>query len=120
MRTLFGVALVGMLALVGGAGADDKKDEKIDGKKLVGKWEPKEAAGKAVIEFTKDGKLSITAGPDVKYEGTYKVEGTKLTLTIKAGENEVKKSATILKLTDDLLEAEGEDGKKMFTRIKAK
>ena len=120
MRTLIGCAMVVVLAVAGGAGADEK--DKIDGKKLVGTWEPNEAKGDAkhVIEFTKDGKLNIKAGAEVKYEGTYTLDGNKLSLTVKAGENEIKKMATILKLTDEVLEADGDDGKKSFKRIKEK
>lgn len=122
MRAILGCGLAAVLIFTAGLSADDKKDEKIDVKKLVGKWELKEAKGdaKRAIEFTKDGKLNIKAGAEVKYEGTYKLDGNKLSLTVKAGENEIKKMATILKLTDEVLEAEGDDGKKSFKRIKEK
>jgi uncharacterized protein (TIGR03066 family) len=122
MRILLAGAMAAMFTLVAGAGADDKKTDKIDGKKLVGKWEPSEAKAdpKIVIEFTKDGKLNFLAGKDVKYAGTYKLDGNKLSFTIKAGENEVTKMVTVLKLTDDIMEAEGEMGKKTMKRIKEK
>src|ERR1700722_615303 len=73
MRVILGCALVA--SLVSGVAADD---EKIDTKKLIGKWEPKEenSKGKVMIEFSKDGKLTVTfSGKEDKIEGTYKVEG---------------------------------------------
>jgi uncharacterized protein (TIGR03066 family) len=59
MRGILGLALVVGMGLA--AGADDK-DTKIDGKKLIGKWTPDSAPKevKAVIEFTKDGKVNVT------------------------------------------------------------
>jgi uncharacterized protein (TIGR03066 family) len=122
MRTLMGGAMVAMLALVGGSNADDKKDEKVDGKKLIGKWEPKEVKGdrKIVIEFTKAGKMNVSADSGAAFEGTYQLDGKKLTFQIKLGENEVKKTVTIIKLTDDEFESEGDDGKKSFRRMKEK
>jgi len=122
MQKLLGFAAIAVLVVGTGAAADDKKDEKFDAKKLVGKWEPTDAKAdlKMVIEFTKEGKLNIAAGEDVKYTGTYKLDGAKLTFVVKAGENEVTKSITVLKLTDEILEAEGEMGKKTMKRIKEK
>ena len=54
MRIVLGCALVVVMAC--GATA---ADEKIDAKKLVGKWEPKEKKekGNFVVEFQKDGKI---------------------------------------------------------------
>jgi uncharacterized protein (TIGR03066 family) len=122
MRMLMGGAMIVMLALVGGGQADDKKDEKIDGKKLIGKWEPKEAKGdrKIAIEFTKDGKMNVSADSGAAFEGTYQLDGKKLTFQIKLGENEVKKTVTVIRLTDDEFESEGDDGKKAFRRMKGK
>ena len=58
MRTILGTGLVLAFALV--AGAEDKKDEKIDGKLLVGKWKQYEPAKGAQLtaEFTADGKFT--------------------------------------------------------------
>jgi uncharacterized protein (TIGR03066 family) len=122
MRMRMGGAMIVMLALVGGGQADDTKDEKIDGKKLIGKWEPKEAKGdrKIAIEFTKDGKMNVSADSGAAFEGTYQLDGKKLTFQIKLGENEVKKTVTVIRLTDDEFESEGDDGKKAFRRMKGK
>jgi uncharacterized protein (TIGR03066 family) len=127
MRAILGVALVAVMGLAAGADdKDDKKDSKIDGKKLIGKWTPKDAKKDAglVIEFTKDGKLILyvdIAGKTEKVEGTYKLDGNKLTLAIKFGEKENKETLTILRLTDEELESEDSKGQKeTLIRAKAK
>jgi len=119
MRVILGCALVA--SLVSGVAADD---EKIDTKKLIGKWEPKEenSKGKVMIEFSKDGKLTVTfSGKEDKIEGTYKVEGSKVTVRLKDDGKETTKSFTILKLTDTAMTTKDDDGKEeMFLRIKDK
>ena len=124
MRTLLGMSLV--VALSGGLSA---ADEKIDAKKLIGKWEPKDtkdpAGRKFVIEFAKDDKVTLTAGEpgkDFKAEGTYKLDGNKLTLTIKFGEKEEKMTRTVSKLTDtELVSKDDKEGKEdTLVRVKEK
>ena len=99
-------------------------DDKIDAKKLVGKWTPKNETGKMVVEFTKDGKMTVVTVVDRKehkMEGTYKVDGKKLVMTVKAGEKEVERIRTIFDLTDTELITTDENGKKEFAvRIKDK
>jgi uncharacterized protein (TIGR03066 family) len=99
-------------------------DEKIDTKKLVGKWTPKKEAGAMVVEFAKDGKLTVVTVVDQKehkMEGTYKVDGRKLIMTVKAGEKEVERTRTIFDLTDTELITTDENGKKEFAiRVKNK
>jgi uncharacterized protein (TIGR03066 family) len=80
MRTLLGCTLVALVAC--SLSAEDKKDEKIDAKKLVGKWrlkDDKEAA--MVMEFGKDGTLTTTVtfdGKELKKTAvSYRVEGTR-------------------------------------------
>lgn len=121
MRAILGGVLMAALAVTAGATADDKA-EKIDAKKLVGKWEPKEGKQKFVMEFTKDGKAIFTAGDDFKAEGTYKVDGNKLTMTMKLGDKEQTKTRTILKLTDTELTSKDTEKEKEDTlvRVKAK
>jgi uncharacterized protein (TIGR03066 family) len=123
MRTILGLALVAVMGLVagGGAGADDK-DTKIDGKKLIGKWTPKEGKEKFVVEFTKDGKMTFTGGGDkeLKLDGTYKLDGNKLVMTMKFGDKEEKMTRTITKLTDtELTSKDDKDGKEdTLVRVK--
>jgi uncharacterized protein (TIGR03066 family) len=114
VRTLLGCALVASLFTVSGFAAD----EKIDVKKLVGKWEPTDAKKKLVIEFAADGKLTATS--EATLTGTWKLEGNKLTLMFKAGENEIKDTITITKLTDDELVAEDEKKEKKQTMKRVK
>src|SRR5262245_3327925 len=101
-------AVVCAIVFVAGASADDKK---IDPAKLLGKWElTKSESGNApkgaIIEFMKDNKMSINVdfnGKSLKLEGTYKVDGDKLTVTIKPpdGGKEDSDTDTIKSLTDD-------------------
>lgn len=125
MRPIAGVALGLVVAVAAGGPADDKGG-KIDAKKLVGKWEPKEQKKDAriTIEFTKDGKMNITAARDGKEDkvvGSYKLEGDQLAIHLKVGEKEAKDTVTVTKLTDDEWEGKGKDGKlESFKRVKAK
>ncbi len=99
-------------------GEEKKVDAKDDGRseRLVGSWEMQDADlakidGKATFEFTKDGKakMSIEIGKQkpILIEGTYKVDGEKLTLVAKKGEKDASEvvaiktiSATELVLVD--------------------
>ena len=126
MRAILGCGLAAILILTAAVGAEDKKEEKIDGKKLLGKWEPGEAKKGAdvVIEFLKDGKLAITAnaaGKEFKVDGTYKLTGNKLELAMSFMGQDKTDTATVLKLTDDELVTEDSKGKKeTLKRLKAK
>ena len=119
MRTILGCALGVLMAACCVLSADDKKDEKIDAKKLVGKWTPKDEKNKKgadsiVIEFTKDGKATVRAsrdGKDFTLEGTYKLDGNKLTTTMKLGDMERMQTRTISKLTDTELVSSDDKGK---------
>jgi len=124
MRAMLGCTL-GLL-LCCAVSAEDKKDEKVDAKKLIGKWEPKEKkeGASVVIEFAKEGKLAITfggKGKDVTIDGTYKVDGNKLTTTLKVGDKERSDTSTVTKLTDTELMMKDEKGKEdTLVRIKDK
>jgi uncharacterized protein (TIGR03066 family) len=103
-----------------------RAEEKIDAKKLVGKWEPSASSKeKFTIEFTSDGKMSFVGGEggkDMKGEGTYKLDGNKIMLTIKIGDETRKMTRTISKLTDtELTSKDDESGKEdTLVRIKEK
>src|SRR4249920_2428367 len=100
-------ALAVAAVFVGAAAADDKK---IDAAKLVGKWKltkstDENAPKDALVEFTKDNKLIITAtieGKPFEMKGTYKVDGDKLTvaLTPPDGGKAEEDTDTIKSLTD--------------------
>jgi len=94
-----------VLALVGGVAA---ADDKIDAKKLLGKWEHKEMM--FVVTFAKDGKVAIEGG-DLKIDGTYKLDGSKLTMKIKFGDEEKEMKRTITKLSDTELTSTDDDKK---------
>jgi uncharacterized protein (TIGR03066 family) len=116
MRLLTAAVAV-LLALAFAAGADDKKDKasKIDKSKLVGTWKfvktdaedapPK--GSKLQVEFTRDGKMTMTLTfleRDHKSTGTYKVDGDKITRTLKGPKTrERTETATIKELTDKKL-----------------
>ena len=110
MRLIIGAILV--LTLAGASATAVAGDDKVDGKKLIGKWEPKDA--KIVIEFTDKGKLTMSideGGKTEKIEGTYKLDGNKLDVVISFGGKEQKETLTIKKLTDDELVTTDSKGK---------
>lgn len=121
------VAALCMVVVVGFATAQDKKEaKKFDSAKLVGTWEVTKGMPKgAIIEMTKDGKMTFTAdlgGKELKLEGSYKLDGEKLALTIKTPDGmEIAESLTIKELTDDKLVTLDKDGKEdELTKKKAK
>ncbi|MDY3557602.1 TIGR03066 family protein [Gemmata sp. JC673] len=117
--------LMGCLVLVfcGPLVADDKKDEKIDPAKLLGKWAAKERE-LVVIEFLKDGKLVLRYGEAEKeaaFDGTYKLDGNKLTVNAQPGGKEEKSTVTIKKLTDSEMVVISDTGKDVvMNRVKGK
>jgi uncharacterized protein (TIGR03066 family) len=111
MRSLIAVAVV--FAFAGYAGAE----EKIDTKKLIGKWEPAKPdpkEPKMVLEIKDGGKftISVTVGDKTeKIEGTYKVDGNKVTVESKIGDKVEKETYTITKLTDTEMVSKDSKGK---------
>jgi uncharacterized protein (TIGR03066 family) len=97
------------------AAAEDKKDDKIDAKLLVGKWSPRDKKdGTFVVEFTKGGKAKFSGavdGKEMKSEGTYKTDGNRVRLTMSLGEKVETTVRTVTKLTDDELTSRDEKGK---------
>jgi uncharacterized protein (TIGR03066 family) len=119
MRVVIGIAL--LVGPTGGTRAEDK----IDVTKLIGKWEVVSDKGpKIVVEYAADGKLTGTisaAGQEHPLEGTYKVDGNKLTQTMSIGGKEptLTLTLTVTKLTDDELAGENDKGvKSTFKRVK--
>ena len=103
----FVASLVTLVVFAGFSVAADK----IDAAKIVGKWEITKSTGDApkgaVIEFKKDNKIAISVelnGKKVDLEGTYKVDGDKLTVKISfMGMESPEDTDTIKTLTDEEL-----------------
>jgi uncharacterized protein (TIGR03066 family) len=116
MRIVLGFAL---MAVMGAVSADD---EKIDTKKLVGKWETNDKdKGKLVIEFSKDGKYQIATGrKEDDLGGTYTVDGNMVKISQKSGDIEIMELMIISKLSDtELICVRGQKKQsESFTRIK--
>lgn len=113
MRAILGCTVVLVLATAVTA-TQDKKDQKTDAKKLIGKWETGDKKSLVVIEFAAEGKLTLTAGEsgkEIKVEGTYKLDGDKLEVSLKFMGEEQKEKLTIKKLTDTELVTEDSKGK---------
>jgi uncharacterized protein (TIGR03066 family) len=110
MRTFIGAVVIVAFAGLAVAVAQDK--DKIDPKKLLGKWEPKDS--KVVIEFAEKGKLTLSQdgdGKSQKFDGTYKLDGNRLEIAIVILEKEQKETLTVKKLTDEELVTTDSKGK---------
>ena len=108
MRTLIGAAMILGFAGLNNVAGQDKEKDKVDLKKLMGKWEPKE--GRVVIEFADKGKFSIDSDGK-KFDGTYKLDGDRLEIAITIVDREQKETLTIKKLTDEELVTTDSKGK---------
>lgn len=124
MRVFLSCTLTALVCYA--ASADDKKDDKIDAKKIGGKWEPKEKKkGKLLVRmaFTGDDKLTVVLdvdGKEKKYVGTYKVEGDKLSLAIHFEGFRLDSPQRIGKLTDSEMVWVYENDSDTFVRVKGK
>jgi uncharacterized protein (TIGR03066 family) len=106
----------------------DKKVEKIDAKKLIGKWkwEPRKEDEWAtvVMDFKKDGKLTTVYtidGKESKNEGVYTVDGNTLITEPKEAGKGRKETFTITELTDTELVGTTDKGtQEKLVRIKDK
>lgn len=101
----------------------DQKDVKAE--KLVGMWKITKAEGPGVgatVELKKDGKLQMKIdvnGMAVTIDGSYKLDGDKLILTMKGPDGkEQTETEKIKSLTDDTLVTVDEKGKE--TELKKK
>lgn len=110
-----GLAAAMMLATTALAD-EEKKGEKIDFTKLIGKWEPAEKKDQVVlvIEFAAKDKVSVSVtalGKTDTIEGTYKTQGNRLDIILKIGDQEQKESLRVSRLTDEEFVAEDSKGK---------
>jgi len=108
----------GVLVVLLGTAA--RAQDKVDYAKLiVGNWEVSKADENtvpvgSVVEFTKDGKMTVTAkegGTEMKLEGTYKVDKDTFTFTLKAGDQDFSQTITITKLSEKEMATKDKDGK---------
>ena len=109
---------VGVLVVLLGAAA--RAQDKVEYAKLiVGTWEvtkadPDTVPVGSVVEFAKDGKMKVVGkkgGAEEKIEGTYTVEKDTFTFTLKAGDQELKQTITITKISEKEMATKDKDGK---------
>ena len=112
------------LCLLNWAAAEEKKAD--NAKLAVGTWEVSKSHDGGppkggVVEFTKDGKLKVTGEQDgmkLTFDGTYKIDGKKMVLTFKIGDNEQAVELTIDKLDEKTFATTSKEGKVELTRKK--
>lgn len=117
IRLLTMVALVAVPALIAApaSAAETAKDL------IIGKWQPTEKGGeKAIIEFTKDGKVKVVSDK-LTLDGTYKFvkdDQIEVTMSVQGKDSTVKLT---VKVTKDELTTTEEDKTKSpetFKRVK--
>ncbi len=104
MRWIAPLRRMAVLALLIAATGTLLAQEKIDPKKLLGKWEPVDAKiANLTLEFMDKGKWTLSVdvmGRLEKIEGTYKITDNKMEVTIGYMGTEQKEMLTIKKLND--------------------
>lgn len=100
-------------------------EEKIDGKLLLGKWQPEKQPEQfnLTVEYLKDNKLSVVleaGGEKQKGDGTYKLDGNKLEVKVEVLGQEHNPKYTIKKLTEKemVLIEEDKTEEKTFKKVK--
>lgn len=96
------VAVAAVLFAVGTVRGDTKDYPKL----IVGKWkvtkaDPNTVPVGAVFEFLADGKLKfrfMQEGQELAFEGTYKLDGSKFTITVTFGDEDKSQEVEITKL----------------------
>ena len=124
MRVLVALVAVAVAVAAGWAGA---ADEKVDARKLVGKWSPAKTdpkGRKTVLEFKDAGKFTMSVTADGKTEavdGTYKLDGNQMNVEMKVGDTTIKETLTVTRLTDDELVTKDSKGEvDTLKRVKEK
>lgn len=118
------LTVLSVLIVACSASADEKK--KLDTKLVIGQWDVtnSHAGGPpkgGTVEFTKDGKIKVVGEADgmkMSFEGTYKIDGTKMVLTFKIGDREQPVELTIDQLTEKTFTTTSSAGKVELTRKK--
>ena len=122
--------LAGLVALSAAQAAETPKDKpKPDATLLVGVWRFVKTSGKApegiraTTEYTKDGKVVVlmqVKDEKRQAEGTYKLDGDKLTQVMKLRGKETTEVVTVEVLTKEKLTFVGKDKERSeFERVKA-
>jgi uncharacterized protein (TIGR03066 family) len=101
---LSGASVIACLLVVG-IRAEDQKD---NATMVVGKWKVVKASPKTlpvgtVIDMSKDNRVKVIGKRDDKefvHEGTYKVDGAKIIISVKVDGDEQKHVLTITKISD--------------------
>ncbi len=128
MRTASPIGLCGLFVLglclsSAVAAPDDKKEEKAKDL-IVGQWIPTQEKDKdkAVLEFTKDGKviLKVTdGGKTVELAGTYKFLGEdKIEVELALGNDKKKETLKVKVTKDELTTTDSKDKVDTFKRGK--
>jgi uncharacterized protein (TIGR03066 family) len=123
MRALGSVLAVCLVFVLLGEG---RRAESQNADKLVGTWKLVKAAGKEpkgdmTLTFTKDGKLAFTmklGDKEVKADGTFKLDGDKITSVTRFGGKEMTEVHTIQTLNETTLITK--DSKGEVTEFKKK
>jgi uncharacterized protein (TIGR03066 family) len=125
MRTAYLCGLCGLFALgllLAPAYADDKKADETAKDLIVGKWMPTKEKDKATLEFTKDGKVTITETVgDKKMEvtGTYKfIADDKMEVELSIGGKTQKETLKVKVTKDELTTTDSMDKTDTFKRAK--
>jgi uncharacterized protein (TIGR03066 family) len=114
-----GVILTGVLALLSSKAVSAAPAPKSYRGLIIGVWEVTKSEDgtppMTTLEFTKDGKLKVATkvgDQSLNIDGTYKLEGDKITVTIQSPEEkELTDTLTIIKLTDTELITKDQKGK---------
>ena len=116
-------AILACATIVGAAGwlaAEEPNPPPLDPAKLVGRWEAKgdPAKRRVVFEFAAEGKLVVrvtrNGEESSKAEGTYRVDGRKLTLTLKVVGVDNDRVVDVSRLGDGMLVGTGEKGRPLL------
>jgi uncharacterized protein (TIGR03066 family) len=114
-----------VLAFCGTSAAQDRKKEKFDAAKLVGRWGPKDKKdGTYTIEYRADGTVVLTGTAndrEWRWEGTYRLEGNRLTAALRSEAGEWSGANTLTKLTEAELTGKNSSGNAFsLVRLKEK
>jgi uncharacterized protein (TIGR03066 family) len=123
MRALGSVLAVCLVFVLLG---ESRRAESQNADKLIGTWtvvkeDGKDPKGDVTVTFMKDGKLAIAlkfGDKEFKADGTYKLDGNKLTTTIKFGGKEKTEVQAVQTLNETTLITK--DSKDKVTEFKKK